>query len=107
MSDYTMKWAWVCSQAKFDELRSDKTFVTLIRLARIANALRFCQGAALASAKDFNPEGRRQRSNSFLFTCGLLFEGFNIVKQSSSHLGKYKAQRVHFEKGGQTVSGWD
>jgi len=89
MSNYKVNWTWTCSDSKFDEFRNDPSFVALVRLARITNGLRFCQGAVYASRKDFNPEGRRQRSNGFLMTCGLLFEGFKILDDAESHLKQY------------------
>jgi hypothetical protein len=93
MSKYRMTWAWVCSNLRFSEFRNDPKFISLARLARVVNSLRFCQGAAYSARDNSMPEGRRQRSSAFLFTCVVLYEGFKVVRESGQYLGNYKAYR--------------
>jgi hypothetical protein len=70
-----------CSKEKFDLLKTDERFLGLLTLARVVNALRFCQKAAI-DAKDVpGPAGARSRINSFLYASSVLYEGFLVVEK--------------------------
>lgn len=91
MTGYRFTWAQVCSEEAFRQLRSDPRFISATRLARVINSLRFCQGAAIATVDNTRPEGRRQRSSSFLFICAVLYEGFKVLRESGSTLREYES----------------
>lgn len=70
-----------CSKERFDLLKTDEHFLGLLTLARVVNALRFCQQAATGAKDIAGPAGARLRINSFLYASSVLYEGFLIVEK--------------------------
>jgi hypothetical protein len=80
---------------EFETIRADPRLAALLTLARIVNALNFCFRATLRSTDDKSPAGRRDYLNSFLFACGILYEGLKVANT----LGKHFKDRPSFRKG--------
>ena len=68
-----------CSKAIFDVVKRDEHFLDLITLARIVNALRFCQKAGIDGKESTGYAGARSTINSFVFAASVLYEGFLLV----------------------------
>jgi hypothetical protein len=88
-------WEIHLPKADFDKIRSDPRLPILLNLARIVNALNFCFRSLLQASDDNTPAGRRQYFNSFLFACGVLYEGLKVANT----LGKTFGDREAFRKG--------
>lgn len=89
-------WDIACSQETFSRLKTDERFLALLTLARVINALRFCQGAALYSKDVPGPAGVRTHINSFLFAGSVLYEGFLAVEQLALHFRDLDSYRNGF-----------
>ena len=74
-----------CSQETFGRLKSDERFLALLTLARVINALRFCQKAGIDGKTANGPAGARTSINSFLFAASVLYEGFLAVERLGMH----------------------
>ncbi|MBW1939485.1 MAG: hypothetical protein JRI67_12140 [Deltaproteobacteria bacterium] len=74
-----------CSQETFDRLKSDDRFLALLTLARVINALRFCQKAGIDGKTASGPARARTRINSFLFAASVLYEGFLVAEGLGIH----------------------
>ena len=88
-------WDITCSKETFNSLRSDERFLNLLALARLVNALRFCQQPVIDAGNSDKPSATRQRLNSFLFASSVLYEGFLLVEK----LGQYFKDSDSFKKG--------
>lgn len=84
-----------CSKEKFDVLKTDERFLGLLTLARVVNALRFCQKAGINAKDTFGPAGARSRINSALYASSVLYEGFLVVEK----LGRYFKDLDSFKTG--------
>jgi len=85
-----------CSKEAFDRLKTDDCFLALLTLARVVNALRFCQKAAIDAKTVTGPAGARSRINSFLFAASVLYEGFLTVERLSVHFKSCPSYRNGF-----------
>jgi len=85
-----------CSQETFDRLKTDERFLALLTLARVINALRFCQKAALDAKAFTGPASARAWINSFLFAASVLYEGFLTVERLAIHFKDYDSYRSGF-----------
>jgi hypothetical protein len=70
-----------CSKDRFELLKTDEHFLALLTIARVVNALHFCQQAAIDAKDIVGPAGARTRINSFLYASSVLYEGFLIVEK--------------------------
>ncbi len=86
------------SKEDFDKLRSDRSFVKLLNLARVVNALYFCFNAILDYTNDVTPAGQRQFYNAFLFSSGALYEGLIVADTLEKHFGDLDSYRNGFGK---------
>jgi hypothetical protein len=98
MSNYPERWEVYISKEEFEMLRSDASFLALLPLARVVNALRFCFQTLLEHSSDDKPSGLRQHINSFLFACGVLYEGLKIANTLGKQFGSRKSFRDGFGK---------
>jgi hypothetical protein len=89
------RWEVYIPKIGFEKIRSDARLAALLRLARIVNALNFCFRALLQSNDEDTPAATRQHINSFLFACGILYEGIKVAKT----LGKHFGDRESFKQG--------
>lgn len=78
-------WELRCSEERFEDLKNDERFWTILTLARALNALRFCQMAYFAMPDEDTPAAMRQRINSFVFTGAVLYEALEFAQT----LGEY------------------
>jgi hypothetical protein len=95
MSEQPEKWEIYLSKADFDRQRSDPRLPVILNLARIVNVLNFCFRTLLQSKDDGTPAEQRQYFNSFLFACGILYEGLKVANT----LGKRFGDRDSFRNG--------
>jgi hypothetical protein len=86
------------SKEDFDKLRSDRSFVKLLVLARVVNALYFCFSALLDYKNDLTPAGQRQSYNAFLFSSGALYEGLIVADTLEKHFGDRDSYSKGFGK---------
>jgi len=84
-----------CSNSTFQSLKADERFLSLLTLARVVNALRFCQKAATDAESSNGPSSARSRFNSALFASSVMYEGL----RTASSLGKHFADLEYFKKG--------
>jgi hypothetical protein len=85
-----------CSQETFDRIKMDERFLALLTLARVINALRFCQKAAIDAKAVAGPAGARAWINSFLFAASVLYEGFLAVERLAVHFKDFDSYRNGF-----------
>lgn len=95
MSEESKTWEIYISKDEFENIRNDPRFVSLLILGRIVNGINFCLQSLLQSNEDSTPAGQRQRFNSFLIGCGVLYEGLKVANT----LGKYFNDRDSFRNG--------
>jgi hypothetical protein len=82
------EWVILCSREQFEPLRTDPAFHRLIDLARHVNALRLGQAALFVHGDDDDsPSASRQRSATFLYHAGILFEALDLIPQLRTHFG--------------------
>jgi hypothetical protein len=101
MNDENVRWEYWLSKEKFDTIRSDERFTTILTLARVVNSLMFCNQVMLESMNGDKPSDSRQRINSLLFASGVLFEGLQMAKS----LGKYFRERAAYQNGFRRILG--
>lgn len=89
------RWELRCSEKKFEELRNNERFWSILTLARALNELRFSQVAYFGPQEDDTPASRRQRINSFVFTGAILYEALGFAQT----LGKYFQHLAAFKDG--------
>lgn len=95
MSNQADNWEVYISTEGFESIRTDPRFAALLLLARVVNGINFCFQTLIESIKDDTPAGQRQHFNSFLFACGILYEGLKVANT----LGKYFGDRKSFQNG--------
>jgi hypothetical protein len=98
MSSFPEQWEIYISKEDFEKLRSDPSFLTLLPLARVVNALKFCFQTLIEHSAPDTPSGFRQHINSFLFSCGVLYEGLKIANKLGKRFGEREAFRNGFGK---------
>jgi hypothetical protein len=86
----------VCSKEEFSLLKADERFLGLLTLARVVNALRFCQMAAIHARETTGPAGARSRINSFLYASSVLYEGFLVVERLGKNFKNHDSFRNGF-----------
>jgi len=87
VSDQPKNWEIYISKENFENLKSDVRFAALIPLARVVNALKFCFHTLIDYGNADTPSSQRQHINSFLFACGVLYEGLKIANTLGKHFG--------------------
>jgi len=90
-------WDISCTKDIFDTLRTDEKFLDLLTLARLLNALRFCQQSVIDVRNSDRPSASRQRVNSFLFASSVLFEGFKLAGKLGEYFRDFESYRNGFE----------
>ena len=90
-------WNISCSTILFEKLRTDERFIAILNLARISNALLFCQISALDSRKDNNPSSGRQVINSFLYASAVLYEGLNRADSLGQYFKDLESFKITFK----------
>lgn len=90
------RWELRCSEEKFEDLKKDERFWSILTLSRAMNALRFCQVAFFHLPDEDTPSSRRQRINSFVFTGAVLYAALEFARTT---LGKYFHHLPEFRKG--------
>ncbi len=85
------KWDLLCKPAVFETLRAEESFWQIVALARAVNALSFAHWVMEPALKDKSQNGIRTRNNSFLFTCGVLYEALLLVEKMHKHFGRSEA----------------
>ena len=88
-------WDISCTKDIFEIMKTDERFLNLLTLARLLNALRFCQQPVIEARTSNKPSASRQRINSFLFASSVLYEGFILVE----NLGQYFRDAESFRNG--------
>jgi len=78
-------WKIAISEELFKKLKYDLRFHAILRLCRCVNALTSFTVSMLEADKLDYPESKRQRINSFLYSCSVLHEGQKMIRD----LGKY------------------
>lgn len=89
-------WEIVSTKENFQKVKSSQSFWTILTLARIANALSFCNVSALEAGGGDSPSAKRARSNAFFFASSVLYEGLKVAKTLGEHFGDLKAFRDGF-----------
>jgi len=69
-------WKIVCDSKVFDNLKSQKEFGQVLALARAVTALDYVLSTW---ADGETPSSIRRRNNMFIFSCGILYEAFNLL----------------------------
>lgn len=70
--------------------------MALLTLARVINALRFCQKSAIDTKAVASPARTRTRINSFLFAASVLYEGFLAVERLAMYFKDLDSYRNGF-----------
>jgi hypothetical protein len=73
------RWTVTVQKEKFDKLKSDPEFCSMLALGRAVNALHFVH-TPLLKDDDGSPRAARDRYNSLLFTCALFAEATLLVE---------------------------
>jgi hypothetical protein len=81
-------WKVVCREEDLGRLRTDKGFHRLLDLARHVNALRLGQVALVEAGDDDTPSAARQRSATFLYHAGILYEALALIPELRKHFGE-------------------
>lgn len=93
MSDWQIRLA----RDKFTPPLDDPEFRTVVKLARAANAVLFCQLLLIEDRGKDSPQVQRIRMNALLYLCPLLYELFDLARV---HVGRdlrnYPAFEQHF-----------
>jgi hypothetical protein len=76
-------------------LRSNDSFVELMRLARVANSLALAYGPLLYDVNDQNPKARRERFGGLLYSAAVLKEGLHTARS----LGKWFRDLPQYKEG--------
>jgi hypothetical protein len=74
------RWTVTVPKEKFDKLKSDPEFCSMLALGRAVNALHFVH-TPLLKDDDGSPRASRDRYNSLLFTCALFAEATLLVEK--------------------------
>jgi hypothetical protein len=73
------------SAERWATLRTEPTFVELLRLARVTNSLTLVYPPILASLEDQSPKARRERFGATLYAAALLHEGLHAAQGLGQH----------------------
>lgn len=85
------EWKFYCDPETLERLRDSPAFHRLLDLARHTNALKYGVAAMYADRKSDTPWAARQRSATFFYHAGILFEAFNLFP--SCGLSSHTTQR--------------
>jgi hypothetical protein len=77
------------------ELRSNESFVELMRLARVANSLALAYGPLLSNVDDQSPKARRERFGGLFYSAAVLEEGLRTART----LGKWFRELEQYREG--------
>lgn len=80
------------------KLKADAKFILVLRLSRFINQLSFCHQSTLEVSKTKTPTNLRQWHNSFLFSCGVLYEALKFYPKLGKEFLKYKSHKKGFAK---------
>lgn len=89
-------WKIVCAPATFDKLREAPNLHRILEVGRHVNALRYGMAALAAIAKDDSPHANRQRSATFFYFGGVLFEAYSLIPILRQHFGHLRAFKTTF-----------
>ena len=67
-------WSVSIKKEVFEKLRNDKAFISILRLERILNTIRYSRSTTLYCADKNTPESKRDTNASFFLMCALLYE---------------------------------
>lgn len=90
--DKTTHWRITLPQTAFHLLMQDPEFREVVKLARAANAVLFCQLLLIEEAAD-TAQRQRIRMNAFLYLCPVLYEALDYAR---NHLGKHLRHYTQF-----------
>jgi hypothetical protein len=76
----TTNWRCVTDSANFTRLKAEKSFWSVIALARVVNAMRFVQMPLLEYEGKDSPSAMRARLNSFFFSSALFYEAALFIQ---------------------------
>lgn len=93
MTQSEKQWQIGCNKSRFERWRKDPSFLAVVTLARIVNAMRFAGTSLKHTVNDESPSSIRQRINSFMYTGALLYEAAKYVQKVKKQLGGYTAYR--------------
>ncbi len=94
MQDNLSLYSLVIPKDTLKNIRDDKTFIEVLKLARIVNSLQFVIRAYKDHPADDTPLGLRQGFNAFLYCGALLTEGIKIVQESNGRFKKFQTFRL-------------
>jgi hypothetical protein len=80
-----IQWDIVCEPAILEKLKTEERFWQVIALARSVNALSFAHWAMVPVLEDDSWHGKRTRTNSFFFACGILYEALLLVEKMNKN----------------------
>jgi len=95
MSQQPEHWEAYISKENFNQLRSNPHLASLLTLARVVNALRFCFRVLIDFSGDKSPAGQRQHINALLFSTSVLYGGLQLTDTLTKHFGS----RASFQEG--------
>jgi hypothetical protein len=81
-------WRILLTEEKFEELRNDPQFHSYLRLARCANAMFFFHQTLINADEQIYPCNERHTTNSFLYLCAVLYEGWNLIDDARKQFGE-------------------
>lgn len=84
-------WKIACDAETFAALRENEAFHRLLDLARHVNALRYGIAAVAAVGGRDTPNAARQRSCTFFYHGGILFEAFQLIARLRPHFEHLEA----------------
>jgi hypothetical protein len=83
MNDFEFKIK--CSKETFEKLKIDERFLSLLTIARVVNALRFCQKAGMDAKNSQGPSSAGSIANSALFASSVMYEGLRAAEKLGKH----------------------
>ena len=74
-----------CSKETFKVLKTDERFLSLLTIARVVNALRFCQKAGIDAKNSQGLSSAGSIANSALFASSVMYEGLRAAEKLGKH----------------------
>jgi hypothetical protein len=93
-------WKIVCDPERFQKLRHDVGFHRLLDLARHSNALRYAIAAVYDVGDANTPWAARQRSATFFYHGGILYEALKLIPRLRPHFQHLPGWQSGFGKFG-------
>lgn len=90
MSEDQNDFELIIEKSKFEELIKNSIFIDMLDLARIENALAFCNQTVIDYPGE-TPVSVRQRFRAFFFTIGILHEGLKKIQNLERKYGHKKS----------------